>query len=276
MVKVPAVTELRLFRFFVSLLISGSILVSCGLDEYPYLEPVEPGIPMVLNTTAYIRLPDSLPNYFRNFIIYYRIYISGQSETGTIIPDRMASLNPALATDYNNLLSSTTANTTNTPVPSSMDIFSNRKYYPLALESTAIESVLDDNIPNPVGGITITLDFATNSVHTKPSLILGPADLSSNNTSYPPRYPQYQLFRSDYNMRPYDANNRYFINSDEINNPDHIDTATSTNLDIQNNTNIGYTYVSMYIIAFGLDPNTFSNIYSTPTFIGVFMLPDPN
>ncbi|GHV74860.1 hypothetical protein AGMMS49940_21620 [Spirochaetia bacterium] len=259
MVKIPAVTELRLFRFFVSLLISGSILVSCGLDEYPYLEPIEPGISMVFNTRAYIRLSGSLPDYFRNYIIYYRIYISGESETGTIIPDRMASLNPALATDYNNLLSSTTANTTNTPVPSSMDIFSNRKYYPLALEGSSIESVLNSNAEDK----TITLDFATTPEHTKPFLI------DWNGTTY-------QLFRSDYNMRPYDANNRYFINSDEINNQTYIDTATSTNLDIQTNTNTGYTYVSMYIIAFGLDPNTFSNIYSTPTFIGVFMLPDPN
>jgi hypothetical protein len=75
-------------------------------------------------------------------------------------------------------------------------------------------------------------------------------------------------------MRPY-ADNRYFVNSDDINNGAYINTATYTNLDVQNNSVSGprYTYASMYIVAYGMDLS-YSNIYSAPTFIGVFRLPD--
>lgn len=269
---VPAASGQRFFRFFASLLIGGSILGACGIEDYPYLDPVDPGIPMRLNTTAFIRLPEisaDQAKYFQNFVIYYRIYISGLPVSSSVSTDQMTQINSALATDYTYFHTYATDNTTTTTVPSTMGtMFSNRKYYPLVLEGASIESLLGSG----AGGKIITLDFAANAQY-KPSLIIGNADLSSNAS-----YPQYQLFRYSETgfMRPYD-NYRYFVNTDEINNAAHINATDFTNLDIQKSaqdvSGQSYTYVSMYILSYGID-NNFSNIYSTPTFIGVFLLPD--
>ncbi|GHV75957.1 hypothetical protein AGMMS49942_07780 [Spirochaetia bacterium] len=255
----------RLFHFVVSLLITGSTLGlgSCGIEDYPYLDPVDSGIPLRLNTTAFIRLPDFSGNiYFRTFVIYYRIYISGLSIPGTVSTSQMYQINSSLTSDYNAMLSYTDTSSTTT-APSNMgSVFSNRRYYTLALENASI-----DNVLGSAGGGVITLDFADTS--GRPSLIIGDTRMPSNNP-----YARYRLFRYSESgfMRPY-ADNRYFVNSNDINNGAYINTATYTNLDVQYNSASGYTYVSMYILAYGVDSN-FSNIYSTPTFIGVFRLPD--
>jgi hypothetical protein len=143
-------------------------------------------------------------------------------------------------------------------------MFSNRKYYVLALENTSIESMLGSG----AGGSLITLDFARSSP-LRPAFFFGD---TRENTSLSP----INLWRYSYNgiMRPY-ADNRYFTNSDDLNTGDYINQSTLTTLDVADNTVSGpkYTYVSMYIMAYGID-NNFSNIYSSPTFIGIFRLPD--
>jgi hypothetical protein len=259
---------LRLFRFFVFLLVTGGILGTCGIEDYPYLNPVDPGIPLRLNTTAFVRLPALSADqreYFRNFVIYYRIYISGLSVSGTVSTEQMAQINSALSTDYNYFLPYTTANTTDITVPTTMGtMFSNRKYYALAFENTSTESTLGSGAT----GSLITLDFARPSP-LRPAFFFGD---TRENPSITPinlwRYSESGI------MHPY-ADNRYFTNSNDLNTGDYIDQSTFTNLDVANNTVSGpkYTYVSMYIMAYGID-NNFSNIYSSPTFIGVFLLPD--
>jgi hypothetical protein len=263
------VKRLRFFRFFVSLLVTG-ILGSCGIEDYPYLYSIDAGdVSLTLNTTAFIRLPTYTDpeqlNYFQNFIIYYRIYISGTPIEGTVSTDQLSQINSALSSDYYSFLSYT--NTDDTTVPGNMgSIFSNRRYYPLDLQGTNIGDELDTGS----FGKVITLDFGRSSpLH--PGFFLGNAPQSD------PSVPRNNLLRySDYNMHPY-ANNRYFTNSSDLNDGDLINQSTLTNLDVANNTVSGpkYTYTAMYIMAYGVDENNgFSPIYSSPTFIGVFRLPD--
>jgi hypothetical protein len=63
-----------------------------------------------------------------------------------------------------------------------------------------------------------------------------------------------------------------------VNNSAHISSDSSNiNQDVQAGAQGGsgqYAYASMYILAYGMDDSNYSNIYSIPTFIGIFRLPD--
>jgi hypothetical protein len=198
--------------------------------------------------------------YFRYFIIFYRIYISGLLVTGTVSTNQMEQINSALYSDYYAFLPYT--NTDNTVVPVG-NTFLNRKYYPLALENDAITSRLGSG---SLGNI-ITLDFARPSP-LRPALFLG--DTREDQSLTP-----INLWRYAENgiMVPY-ANDRFFTNHSNINTNEFINQNTFTNLDIAGNNVSGpkYTYVSMYILAYGMD-NNFSPVYSIPTHIGIFLLP---
>jgi hypothetical protein len=268
------IRRFRFFRAFLPGLLVATLacgLGSCGIETYKYLRYVDPGIPMQLNTTVYIALPGGQPSYFRYFTIYYRIYISDLPVPSMVDTGQMAQINPALYTDYNFFLPYT--NIESAVSPSAMgSTFANRKYFPLELETVSIESILAIT-----GGGIITLDFAANA-QFKPSLILG--DIRLETPSSP--FARHQLSRHRSNANhPYDADNFYFVNSDDVNNSDHISSDSSnTNQDVQNSAQSisgqKYTYVSMYILAYGLDDSNFTNIFSIPTFIGIFRLPDEN
>jgi hypothetical protein len=259
LIKLPALSVL--------LAALGGGLGSCGIEMYKYLDPVDPGgISMLLNTTAYMTLPGGQPNYFRYFTIYYRIYISDLSISGVVDTGILDRVNPALYADYNYFYSYT--NTTSTVVPTTMGtIFSGKKYFSLELENNSIEGVLDSGGP-------ITLDFAANA-QFKPALVMG--DIRNESPQQP--FMRYQLSRNTRNdNNPY-ANNYYFVNSTDVNNGDLISSDSSRfNQDVQNSAQSisgpKYTYVSMYILSYGLDDSNFTNIYSIPTFIGIFRLPD--
>jgi hypothetical protein len=243
----------------------GAGLGSCGIETYNYLDPVESGIPMQFNTTAYIRLPGGQPPiFFRYFIIYYRIYISDLPVSGTVDTGTLSLINSTLASDYSYFYSYT--NTTSTVAPSTMGtIFSGRKYYPLELASDSMDRLLGASS----WGRVITLDFAANAL---PALIM--ADIREN-----PGAQRNLLSRNTRNENNPYAGDFYFVNSDNVNNAAHISSDSSNyNQDVQSNSQSGsgpkYTYVSMYILSYGLDNITFTNIYSIPTFIGIFRLPD--
>jgi hypothetical protein len=255
----------RLFRLCLSVLVIN-ILASCGIEDFIYLDQVDPGIPVTLNTQAFVRLPQYSADqqvYFRYFIIYYRIYISGLLVSGTVSTNQMEQINSALSSDYYAFLPYT--NTDNTVVPTTMgNTFLNRKYYPLALENNAITSYLGSG---SLGNI-ITLDFARPSP-LRPAFFLG--DTREDRSLTPInlwRYAESGI------MVPY-ANNRFFTNHPNINTTEFINQNTFTNLDIAGNNVSGpkYTYASMYILAYGMD-NNFSPVYSIPTHIGIFLLPD--
>ena len=237
-------------------------LLSCGIEDYPYLYPVpQSNITTEMNSLARVRIPNNnISPPFSHFAIFYRIYVSNIDELSPT-SGIYSKINPTLNTDYNVFFpyvdSSTQVNT-------NMDsLFARQGYKYLALEGIDINSELDSDI----FGYTIKFDFTSSK---KPSLSI---EDSSGSTINGP----FNLFRSNdsgsFTPRP----NRYFVNSNELWNSNNINA--DYNADVVNFSGIAdnvkhYTYVAMYIVAVGKNDTTYSFIYSTPSLIHVFQLPD--
>ena len=241
--------------------------VSCGLEEYYYLPSLQEAggnLEVELNNKATIRLPNINTSsggyyYFRHFAIFYRIYISGQNESGQIQTSgsALSNINASLASDYSAIYPSTdiTSTTSNTAVGS---LFRNRRYYELALENEDIKSRLS----SPGG--TLILEFPTN-VGENPTLTLGGTSSV--------------LYRSNGEGVFTPEPNRYFLNSPDLNKRENA--VPLKNADVADNPSLNesaarYTYVSMYIVLEGIDERNFTPVYSRPAFIGILRLPEAN
>jgi len=231
---------------------------ACGIEDIPFIDPIPQGnVTQTMNNRAVVRIPADSPGAtFTNFAVFYRIYVSDTPQASTTTTSIFSTINPILASDYNNFknyIDSTTQ------VNVDMDrVFQNRKYRYLVLQdpNTSISAVLSESS----FGQSLVFDFTSSK---KPTMTLG------NNT--------YILWRSDggglFNPMP----DRYFINSNELSSPDNIND--QINADVANKADIPeggmrYTYAAMFIVAVGFNPSTYSNIYSTPSLIHVFLLPD--
>ena len=89
----------------------------------------------------------------------------------------------------------------------------------------------------------------------------------------------YTLWRSNnygaFSPQP-DQPGRYFVNYDEVWEKQYLNA--QFNADVVDFPNITdgdthFTYAAMYVVAVGINPNTYSYIYSTPSLIHVFALP---
>jgi hypothetical protein len=234
----------KLSRFFkrgLLILALSASFISCGIDDYIVLAQVaSSNITVTLdNTQAKINLPPQTSDYFKNYVIYYRIYVSGTLTSATISESLLSGINATLANDYNAIRSYTNPDTNTTTNVGTL--FTGRNYF-----------TLNNGIPSPRNGGSFIVDFAFTGTMTEPSL----------NTSDP-------LRRSSDVTNPHP--DRSFLNRPELYDPQYA----SSNRDVQpSSTGTGYTYVCMYICATGVD-NNYSNINSKPTFIGVFLLPNP-
>jgi hypothetical protein len=239
------------------------LLVSaCGIEDYPYISPVpQSNITRELNSRATVVIPNTNAsnNYFTHFTVFYRIYV-GENEELSPSKENISAINSVLYSDYiaiepyidNDSIGSSSIYST----------FSNRQYQILQLENANIENnVLSDSVL----GRTIIFDFSQTPGDI-PVLIVG-----GN---------RYSLWRSNGNgsftPRP---ENRYFINGPELYDSTNINS--NVNADVVNKPDLSsgavaiHTYVSMYIVATGLDTQAFTQIFSTPAFIGILRLPDP-
>jgi len=214
-------------------------------------------------TRATIRLPSGSTegyNYFDNFVIFYRIYISGvYTEGGILTAEDRSAINAVLNSDHSGLYSLTDITSTSVNTSNLENTFNNRKYYKLTLEEAEINDVLGSRSL----GETLVILFDTRNGY-QPTLTAG------NGTPY---VLQRAVEGPSLSFRP--QPNRYFLNH-----PDLYNTANATNdlnADVAANTRteqpLRYTYVSMYIAAKGtsleMPPRS---IYSQPTFIGIFRL----
>jgi hypothetical protein len=250
-------TEVRLlFLFFV---LSPWLFLSCGIEDYAYLQPVPSGdIRLTLNNMATVPLPAQAGgSNFTHYTLYYRIYISDIQESGEIQKSRsaMERINPTLSSDYFYLEPYTNVNTSvNT---STATLLQNRSYQVLSYIQG--NSELSDVVKN--GPDNLELHFPiTGSI---PSLTYGGTT--------------YNLYRSNgsgtFNPQP----DRYFRNSSEICSATNI--SNTVNADVVNKPGSSgprYTYVALYIAATGLSEPAYTPFYSIPTFIGVFRLPEIN
>jgi hypothetical protein len=233
-------------------------LWACGIEDIPYIDPIPQGnITQVMNNRAVVRIPaDSPGTTFTNFAVFYKIYVSDIPQASTISTSSFSAINSTLASDYNNFrvyIDSTTQVNVN------MDtLFQNRGYKYLVFEDpdTNINTILSESS----FGQSLEFDFSSSK---RPTMTLGKTN--------------YVLWRSDggglFSPRP----DRYFVNSEELWNPANINN--QTNADVVNKANLPdsgrrYTYAAMFIMAVGVNPASYSNIYSTPSLIHVFLLPD--
>ncbi|MFP3088919.1 hypothetical protein LQZ21_01155 [Treponema sp. TIM-1] len=210
------------------------VFLSCGVDDYIYLEQVDRSeITITLNTLATVRLPpppQRVEDYFRNYAIYYRIYVSGNLLEVTIEEGMLSTVNSYLYSDYSTIQPYTNPDTsTSTNVGT---LFTNRKYYTLDTQF----------LPG-----TYTIDFGQD-----PPVING-NPIQRSSAVYNPAPDR--LFRNQTDL--YSAENAS-RNSD-------VQPTTGGSGPM-------YTYVAMYVVAVGVSDN-YSTIYSKPTFIGVFRLP---
>jgi hypothetical protein len=237
-------------------------LLSCGLETFYYIDYIPQGW-VADHLYAEIELPSSSTegyNYFTNFVIYYRLYISNSFTPGIKETDtQIREISNYLINDYTNLLpytdiTSTTVNTSNLE-----NTFAGRSYFRLELEGVDIKNVLSGG---SLGGILEVNFYGVPG--TQPELILNGVP--------------YTLLRATtgqgigvFTPRP----DRRFFNT-----PDLRDNAYATSLINADTVSGGGTapthiWISMYIAAEGRSLETPSRtIYSQPTHIGIFMLAD--
>ncbi|GHT64185.1 hypothetical protein FACS1894110_03360 [Spirochaetia bacterium] len=254
--------RLKSFVFkFCLLLFAAGVFLSCGIDEYQYLPAVPVGnITVQFNNQATIwleSLESSVRTYFTHYTIFYRIYISDFPESGTIQTTDLNKINSTLASDYRTIEPKTTSSKTTPETSTISSLF--RNYQTLSYEQGSVET----DVINSPNRNKLVIDFP----QTPGSIPYLTIDDGS----------PWRLYRSTSNgngsFSP--VPDRYFRNTDGINNSDNAIPAK--NGDVANKTGITgdrYTYVAMYIVSTGIDTAAYTPIYSIPTFIGIFRLPD--
>ena len=223
-------------------------LLSCGLEEYYFLPQVSQGnITTIGNTDAVIELsPISQYYYATNYSIFYRVYISDFFTGSGITSSQRYQISSALASDFSAFESVT--NPANSAV-TSVNTFRNRNYYEIEFEG------INNNLL-PVDGGTLRIQFPT-AQGDYPVVSFNDGD-------------EIRLLRSGELISPLPADDPYFRNTPELNDVINTDVAVRSDLSAQ------YAYVSMYLVAVGYDNTLFTPIYSKPTHISIFKLPDTN
>ncbi|MDR1802327.1 MAG: hypothetical protein LBQ94_01860 [Treponema sp.] len=231
------------------------LFCACGIEDFPVLPPIpQSNVIQQFNDRATVYIPnDYVGTAFTNFAIYYRIYVSDILQSSTSSESIFSTINPVLAADYTafkGYIDSTTA------ISVDMDrVFQGRNYKLLALES-------NDNIlsSSSVFGTNIEFNFSSSRA---------PTMTAGSNT--------YTLWRSDggglFSPQP----DRLFRNREELYRTENL--VPTINADVQQpRSGVAeghlYTYAAMFIVAVGVNPSSYSNIYSTPALIHVFQLPD--
>jgi len=241
------------------------IFLSCGIPEYLYIPQLMTSYIELSDTTAAtIILPSSGSSsindlsYALGYLIYYRIYISDIDITSTIYQSDMSRISQTLLNDYNSL-----RNYSDPSIHTSVlgtTTFRNMNYYELEIENQSLGRLLEKSSDNKI--IYIYFDNFP-GVHPF---------LSLDNI-------QYRLLRSkggggfqnEFTPLP---ENRFFFSSNDLNSYQNYNSATGTNLDVSVRSGVSsHAYTSMYIVAFGTD-ESFTRVFSKPTHIGVFKLPN--
>jgi len=232
--------------------IASLFLFSCGLEESYYLPQVPQNyITRTFNTGARINLPSLDSYYYANngyYTILYKIYISDEDTSSDIqTSSQRSAISADLSRDFELIYSST--DPVSTTSSNGYNILRNRSYYELELAGTNVKNVLTKS-----GGI-INILFPTGN---------GNPTISLNSGS------EINLRRSSELISP-EPKHLYFQYSAELSDPDNANS--NKNADVSSSGG-SYAYVSMYIIAVGLHPSGFTPIYSKPTFISIFRLPN--
>jgi len=221
---------------------------SCGIEDIYYLPQVSSPDDRSSNFGATINIPAthlSGLSYASGYRIYYRIYLS--NELNVFFPDNTGLIS-SFVNDYNALWQF--ENPLNTTSITNFNTFSNRRYHELDYQIGRNGGTLFFWFPNVLGEI--------------PTIRL--------NDGLPVELIRSSLLREQ--VPNYNETEKFFLNTDQLN--DNANAISTFNADVapgQGNTS-GHAYVSMYIVAVGINPITFHEVYSKPTFISLFKLPN--
>jgi hypothetical protein len=85
-----------------------------------------------------------------------------------------------------------------------------------------------------------------------------------------------QILRSRELITPYPSDNRYFFYSADLVNPAYLNSNNNADV-VANSSSSGgsaYAYTAMYVTHKAFNTTTLAEVYSSPTFLGVFLLPN--
>jgi len=240
--------------------ITSFFLFTCGLEESFYLPQVPQNrIIRTNNTEAVITLPsiaqyDYAKSGVGYYSILYKIYISDYDHDGDIqASTERSKINSSLNSDYNLIYPSTDPITTTSS--NGYNILRNRNYLELELFGEDIRNILQ-----PSGG-RISIHFPTGSGEYYPTMSLNDAS-------------GFTLRRSSDLISPQPDGDPSFRNTLELSNP--ANATVNVNVDVSSSSEypLPFAYVSMYVIAVGINYTAFTPIYSKPTHISIFKLPN--
>jgi len=265
-----ALTLKKKFPALGACLFLGWSLLSCGLDEIPYISPVldpEWASRTVSGTAGIdLRLAE-VGGTFQSFVIFYRVYLSnmlgGVPDAIGNDPTLRTSINPTLDADFRHFES--LADHTDTAVNTAglYNRFINRGFLKLELEDANI-----DNVLGSPGG-TLAIDFLQEAGR-RPRLIL-------DGTSYYLRRAEHSDHFGHFSPLPRMAGTLLpFFNHPELRYS--ANRTNDINADVAPQIPAGseYSYVMMYIVAVALDFSTPpTRVFSQPTYLGIFRLPNP-
>jgi len=254
---------IRLGKKNVIIVVISLFCLSCGLEDVPYMDYILESYKRD-NTYASIQLPSSSyagyssASYFTHFEIFYRIYISDEPLSGEINSSPLRrQINNSLDSDYQGLYYITDKTSTSANPSNLESVFSSRKYFKLTLQEDDIDNVLGSGSL----GNTLEISFPPNTGYNPVLTLAGNTYTLQRAVSGP---------SITFNPEP----NRNFLNHSEL--YDNANARDDINADVaalnKANATPSYTYVSMYIFAIGKD--YISTIYSQPTHINIFRLPD--
>ena len=216
--------------------------MSCGIEEYYYLPQIpEVNINVQFNTNAIIEIPAISTTtfyYASGYSIFYRIYLSAEPAGSS---ENKSAVNPSLLEDFNFFYPYT--DPSNYTLITSANTFSSRGYFELDYIIDIDDKRLD--ISFSPGTPEIVLDNVSQPIKRS-------RDVRNNNP---------QVTES-------------FMNTAELcKNENAVSTYNADTAPIRNAQPL-FAYTAMYFVTVGMNPETFNRIYSKPTFIGVFILPN--
>ncbi|MCL1993089.1 MAG: hypothetical protein FWG66_09085 [Spirochaetes bacterium] len=252
------------------ILLAAGIFLSCGLEDTPHLD--QPGEWRVTIRPDGVDLnlqgiPDFAGGHARNYAIFYRLYISDHLTLSVqTSPAVLSLINPALNADFS-FFAPFTNPTVTVNTAGLGTVFTNRSFFELYVNTGAGIQNISTLLGTGFTGGTLQINFPQGHGDV-PHLIMGGANLP--------------LLRSTgvgtFSPLPV---GRLFQNHPELNDNSSAGAASHINRDTATNAAAPtaaqrWVYISLYILVRGLDNNTFATIFSQPTHLGIFLLPEAN
>ncbi|MDR0550568.1 MAG: hypothetical protein LBG72_00965 [Spirochaetaceae bacterium] len=239
--------------------------VSCGIEDYPYLEQIPPAnVSRPASSTAAVSIGSrDGDGVFLHYSIFYRIYISDVALISTIAESELSRINSALYSDFTAMKPYTDAS--NNLAANTGSLFSSRNYFEIEL----LGSDINNTFLSDKGSFTLNFDFSDTQSRSPVIYRSGGGEfILARSTGSGLFNPQPRFLGGTFDGR--------FVNSDGLNSSENATTTVNRDVATKSISSgaTRYTYASLYICAVGINGTTLVPVYSAPTYIGTFLLPE--